>query len=115
MVLDEFKLMHNTLAHKIEETYTIGNRMLEYLEKQLILDYHLRGEQEVLEKDHPELAEQAKKYLGHELYYELSKEDKLMNVDNPAYMELVNLASGIDDKFQGALDMYYNKANGVGR
>jgi hypothetical protein len=27
-----------------------------------------------LEKEHPELTEKAKKYLGFELYYELSKE-----------------------------------------
>jgi hypothetical protein len=46
--------------------------MLDYLEKQIIIDYHLRGEQQELEKEHAELAEKAKKYLGFELYYELS-------------------------------------------
>ena len=46
--------------------------MLEYLEKQIILDYHLKGEQSELEKEFPELADKAKKYLGFEFYYELS-------------------------------------------
>jgi hypothetical protein len=43
--------------------------MLDYLEKQMILDYHLRGEQQELETEHSELAVKAKKYLGFELYY----------------------------------------------
>jgi len=32
----------------------------------------LRGEQEILEKEHPALADKAKKWLGYELYYDLS-------------------------------------------
>ncbi len=44
-LLDEFKTRHTTLSDKIEQTYTIGREMLDYLEKQIILDYHLRGEQ----------------------------------------------------------------------
>jgi hypothetical protein len=69
MLLDEFKTMHKTLADKIEDTYTIGNQMCDYLEKQIILDYHLRGEQSLLEEEYPDLAKEAKKYLGLELYY----------------------------------------------
>ncbi len=42
----------------------------------MILDFHLRGEQAILEEDHPELAEKAKRYLGFELYYEMSKFNK---------------------------------------
>jgi hypothetical protein len=42
--------------------------MLDYLEKQIILDYHLRGEQAILQREHKDLAEIAKKYLGTELY-----------------------------------------------
>ena len=67
-VLDEFETRHKTLSDKIDHTYRIGNLMLDYLEKQIILDYHLRGEQDHLEKNHHELAEYAKKYLGHDLY-----------------------------------------------
>jgi len=44
MILDEFETRHKTLSDKIEHTYTVGNLMLDYLEKQIILDYHLRGE-----------------------------------------------------------------------
>jgi hypothetical protein len=46
--------------------------MLDYLEKQMILDYHLRGEQNLLEEEHKELAAKAKDYLGLSLYFELS-------------------------------------------
>merc|ERR1712179_558690 len=54
------------------ETYKIGNQLITYLQKQAIIDYHLRGEQELLEREEPELAEVAKKWLGYELYYDLS-------------------------------------------
>lgn len=43
-VLDEFKTRHATITQSIEETYRIGNRLLDFLEKQIIIDYHLRGE-----------------------------------------------------------------------
>lgn len=32
-VLDEFKTRHATITQSIEETYRIGNRLLDYLEK----------------------------------------------------------------------------------
>jgi uncharacterized membrane protein YwzB len=41
--MEDFKTRHQTLADTIEATYKIGNFMLDYLEKQIILDYHLRG------------------------------------------------------------------------
>jgi hypothetical protein len=84
-ILDEFETRHKTMSDKIEHTYRIGNCMLDYLEKQIILDYHLRGEQVDLEKDHPELADLAKKYLGYELYYELSASagGKPLPIDSP--------------------------------
>ena len=56
MILDEFETRPKSLSDKIEQTYRVGNVMLDYLEKQIIIDYHLRGEQEELEKGHPELA-----------------------------------------------------------
>lgn len=73
--MDEFETRHKTLSDKIEHTYTIGNLVKDYLEKQIILDYHLRGQQNILEKEHKELAEKAKKYLGHTLYYDLAKQE----------------------------------------
>ena len=71
-VLDEFKTRHATITQSIEETYRIGNRLLDFLEKQIIIDYHFRGEQENLLKEFPHLADKAKKFLGFELFFELS-------------------------------------------
>ena len=75
--------------------------MLDYLEKQIVLDYHLRGEQEILEKEHPELAEMAKKYLGYELYYELSSQagGKPLGNDSPGFKEIMKKADELNDKF----------------
>ena len=42
--LDEFQTRHSTITERIEETYNIGKTMLDYLEKQMILSYHFRGE-----------------------------------------------------------------------
>ena len=71
-LIEDFKKRHQTITESIGETYKIGNRLLTYLQKQIIIDYHLRGEQDILEKEHPNLADIAKKWLGHEFYYDLS-------------------------------------------
>ena len=71
-VVDEFKTRHSTITASINDTYRIGNKLLEYVEKQVIIDYHLRGEQAKMEKDHPKLIEKAKKFLGMQLYFDLS-------------------------------------------
>lgn len=63
--------------------------MLDYLEKQIIIDYHLRGEQAELEKEHPEVAEKAKKYLGFEMYYELSGKNKPLGADTEEFKFLM--------------------------
>jgi hypothetical protein len=39
-------MRHSTITGRIDETYKIGNTMLDYLEKQMILSYHFRGEQD---------------------------------------------------------------------
>ena len=44
--LDEFTTRHKTITDKINETYRVGKQMVDYLEKQVILDYHFRGEQD---------------------------------------------------------------------
>ena len=44
--LDEFKTRHRTITDRIHEAYNIGNKMLDYLENQIILDHHFRGEQD---------------------------------------------------------------------
>ena len=57
--LDDFQTRHSTIANRIEETYNIGNKMLEYLEKQIILDFHLRGDQDQFEEQYPDLKQKA--------------------------------------------------------
>lgn len=42
-VVDEFKTRHATITNSIENTYFIGNKLLDYIEKQIIIDYHLKG------------------------------------------------------------------------
>lgn len=66
-----FQMRHSTITERINETYKISNRMLDYLEKQIILDYHFRGEQEVFEQEQPELKDKALKLMGVQLYHEL--------------------------------------------
>jgi len=45
---------------------------LDYLEKQIILDFHFRGEQDVFEAEYPHLKEKAQKLLGPVLYFDLN-------------------------------------------
>ena len=42
-VVDEFKTRYATITNSIENTYFIGNKLLDYIEKQIIIDYHLKG------------------------------------------------------------------------
>jgi len=105
MLLEEFETRHKTLSDKIEETYRIGNLMLDYLEKQIILDYHLRGEQEELEKEHPELAEKAKKYLGFELYYSQPEEGKPLK-DTQTFKRIMVKVEELNAKFQQDMELY---------
>jgi hypothetical protein len=70
--VDEFTTRHATIKDNIAATYRIGNRLLDYLEKQVIIDFHLKGEHERLDKEYPELADKAKKFLGYEIYTELA-------------------------------------------
>jgi hypothetical protein len=100
MLLEEFQTRHKTLSDKIEDTYRVGNLMLDYLEKQIILDYHLRGEQEELEKEHPELAEKAKKYLGFELYYDQPPEKGKPDPNTSAYKSIMEKYAELNSKFQ---------------
>jgi hypothetical protein len=106
MLLEEFHIRHKTLSDKIEDTYRVGNLMLDYLEKQIILDYHLRGEQEELEKEHPELAEKAKKYLGFELYYDQPAEKGKPDPNSPAYKSIMEKYEELNSKFQQDMDLY---------
>lgn len=46
--------------------------MTEFLEKQIIIDFHLRGEQDIFEQEYPHLKKKAEKLLGYEFYFKLS-------------------------------------------
>ena len=70
--LDEFKTRHTTITDRINETYKIGNQMMDYLERQIILDHHWRGEQDIFEEEYPHLKETAEQLLGPDTYYDCS-------------------------------------------
>jgi hypothetical protein len=57
--LDEFQTRHATITDSIENTYRIGNKLLDFLEKQIIIDYFLMGKNEILEKQFPQLTKKA--------------------------------------------------------
>lgn len=71
-VHEDFLTRHTTIKNSINDTYRIGNQLLDYVEKQMIIDYHLRGDQRRLEKEFPDIAKKAKKFLSYEMYFELS-------------------------------------------
>ena len=91
VLIDEFQTRHRAIKQSIGETYRIGNRLLDYLEKQIIIDYHLRGEQEKLVLQFPHLKEKAQKFLGFEMYFELSVQpDGIpMSVNDPFFKKLI--------------------------
>lgn len=90
------------MSDKIEETYRVGNLMLDFLEKQIILDYHLRGEQDEMEKEHPELAEKAKKYLGFELYYDAVKPE----MGSDSFKTIMAKSEELNKKFHTDMELY---------
>ena len=53
---EEFLTRHTTIRNSIEDTYRIGGQLLDYVRKQMIIDYHLRGEQQILEQEFPDIA-----------------------------------------------------------
>jgi len=75
--------------------------LLDYVEKQMIIDYHLRGEQSRLEEEFPVIAKKAKKFLGYETYFELSLNQVPgvpMSPSSPLYNELMNKQKLIVDR-----------------
>lgn len=80
--LDEFQTRHATITESIQETYRIGNKLMDFIEKQIIIDYHLMGKQEKLEKEYPNLVHKAKKLLGHEMFFDLSSHPYGMPLDS---------------------------------
>lgn len=71
-LVDEFKTRHTTITDSIQETYRIGNKLLDYVQKQVIIDYHLQGQQAKMEETHPHLVKKAQNFLGMQVYFDLS-------------------------------------------
>lgn len=54
----------------------------------------------MLEKEHPELVDKAKKYLGFEFYYELTKDQgKPLNKDSKAFKEIMTMSDELNKKY----------------
>jgi len=43
-LVDEFKTRHASITKLIDDTYLISNKLLDFIEKEIVIDYHLRGE-----------------------------------------------------------------------
>ena len=99
--LDEFQTRHSTINERINKTYRTGNKLLEYLQNQIILDFHFRGEQDVFEAEFPHLKEKAIKFLGAVLYYDLSPySGKAIPKEDPLYAELMKLYNKLEQSLE---------------
>lgn len=88
--------------------------MLDYLEKQMILSYHFRGEQEQFEQQFPDMVAKAKKYIGFELYFALSPfSGHLLNPEseNLTERECYKALAEIQSKLNTKIDEYLKKQN----
>lgn len=65
--------------------------MMEYIECQLILDHHFRGEQDLFEKEFPHLKVKAENLLGTNNYFAFSPliGSPLSAKENPGLYELL--------------------------
>ena len=96
--VDEFKTRHTTITHSINDTYRIGNKLLDYVEKQVIIDFHLRGEQAKMEEKYPKLVKKAQKFLGMQAYFDLSVSQikgMEMSSEDPYYSMLMKKQDAI--------------------
>ena len=54
----------------------------------------------MLEKEHPELIEKAKKYIGFELYYDLTKDQgKPLPQDHKAFKTIMDMSEELNKKY----------------
>jgi hypothetical protein len=104
--LEEFKLRHNALSEKIMNTYKIGNKILDFIEKQIIVDYHLRGEQQELFAENPKLEKVAKRLLGYEDFYAFASAPKGIAKDDPKYQRLLEMAKNLNSKLEQEIEKY---------
>ena len=80
--------------------------MVDYLEKQIILDYHFRGEQDIFEQDYPSLKIKAEKLLGYDVYFDLSPLTgaPLTEEENPElYSHLMKIQRDLNNELDEAL------------
>lgn len=83
--------------------------MMDYLEKQIIIDYHLRGEQDLLKEQNPKLDKAAKKFFGYEDYYEFSLLTGPMPQDHPKFEKLIQTANELNIKIEKDLEKFYGQ------
>lgn len=95
--LDDFQTRHATINSSIEDAYRIGNQLQSFIEKQIIIDYHLMGKQETLEKEYPHLIPKAKKFIGFERYFDLSAHPfgVPLDPDHPTFDNLIKKQKAI--------------------
>ena len=105
-VLDEFKTRHATITADIEQTYRIGNRLLDFIEKQIIIDFHLKGEHEKMKNEFPHLEDKAKKFLGFETFFDLSvaPDGVPMSINDPYYDTLIKKSKDLHNQIQAEID-----------
>ncbi len=80
--------------------------MMDYLEKQIILDHHFRGEQDQFEQEYERLKAKAVKLLGHDTYYACSPltGSPLTEEENPEmYQKLMQIQTKISNELDGNL------------
>lgn len=58
----------------------------------------------MLESEHPELAEKAKKYLGYELYYSLTQNVKNVDRNSPEYKKLLAMSDELDQWYKKEIE-----------
>jgi len=117
-VHEDFLTRHTTIKNSINDTYRIGNQLLDYVEKQMIIDYHLRGDQKKLEKDFPEIAKKAKKFIGYESYFDMSVTQISgvpMSPNDPHYSTLMEKQAKIIDKITRDYERHESGRQAVGR
>ena len=77
--LTKLKSRYSELDTEVKTTYRISNKVLEYMEHKIIVDYLMEGKQKELEEEAPELADKAKEIFGNEFYYGLpTTKEKLL-------------------------------------
>ena len=103
LVVDEFKTRHSTITASINDAYRIGNKLLDFVEKQVIIDYHLRGQQAKMVENYPHLEKKAQKFLGMQAYFDMSVSQISglpMSSEDPYYDMLIKKQEAIQSMIQ---------------